>query len=99
MASIVGDVWYSPVLGYGQSGDDGLGSPVCGGRHHCLASEEEVEPLPAVAISRSRPTSCCCNKWREGSYAASSFESGGLFTAILTALLATKLYAVLLKRM
>ena len=34
----------------------------------------------------------------EGGYAASSFESGGLFTAMLTALLATKLYAVLLKK-
>ena len=34
----------------------------------------------------------------EGGYAASSFEASGLFTAMLTALLATKLYAVLLKK-
>ena len=87
------------VLGYGQSCDDGAGLPLFAvvGVSHSLASEEEVEPLPAVAISISAYF-LLLQQMDEGGYAASSFEASGLYTAMLTALLATKLYAVLLKK-
>ena len=97
MASIVGDVWYSwcwDMVNPATMGLVALFAVV--GVSHSLASEEEVEPLPAVAISIS--AYFLLQQMEEGGYAASSFESGGLFTAMLTALLATKLYAVLLKK-
>ena len=98
MASIVGDVWYSwcwDMVNPATMGLVALFAVV--GVSHSLASEEEVEPLPAVAISISAYF-LLLQQMEEGGYAASSFESGGLFTAMLTALLATKLYAVLLKK-
>lgn len=67
------------------------------GVSHSLASEEEVEPLPAVAISISAYF-LLLQQMDGGGYATSSFDSAGLFTAMLTALIATKLYAVLLKK-
>ncbi len=98
MASIVGDVWYSwcwDMVNPATMGLVALFAVV--GVSYSLASEEEVEPLPAVAISISAYF-LLLQQMEEGGYAASSFESGGLFTAMLTALLATKLYAVLLKK-
>ena len=90
MASIVGDVWYSwcwDMVNPATMGLVALFAVV--GVSHSLASEEEVEPLPAVAISISAYF-LLLQQMEEGGYAASSFESGGLFTAML--------YAVLLKK-
>lgn len=98
MASIVGDVWYSwcwDMVNPATMGLVALFAVI--GVSYSLASEEAVEPLPAVAISISGYF-LLLQQMEEGGYAASSFEAGGLFTAMLTALLATKLYAVLLKK-
>lgn len=98
MTSLVGDVWGSwcwDMINPATMGLVALFAVV--GVSHSLASEEGVEPLPAVAISISAYF-LLLQQMEEGGYAASSFEAGGLFTAMLTALLATKLYAVLLKK-
>lgn len=98
MASIVGDVWYSwcwDMVNPATMGLVALFAVV--GVSHSLASEEGVEPLPAVAISISAYF-LLLQQMEDGGYATSCFESGGLFTAMITALIATKLYAVLLKK-
>lgn len=98
MTSLVGDVWSSwcwDMVNPATMGLVALFAVV--GVSHSLASEEGVEPLPAVAISISAYF-LLLQQMEEGGYAASSFEASGLFTAMLTALLATKLYAVLLKK-
>lgn len=98
MASIVGDVWYSwcwDMVNPATMGLVALFAVI--GVAHSLASEEDVEPLPAVAISISAYF-LLLQQMEEGGYAASSFEASGLFTAMITALIATKLYAVILKK-
>ncbi|MBP3311658.1 MAG: PTS sugar transporter subunit IIC [Butyricicoccus sp.] len=98
MASIVGDVWYSwcwDMVNPATMGLVALFAVI--GVSHSLASEEDVEPLPAVAISISAYF-LLLQQMEDGGYAASCFESSGLFTAMLTALIATKLYAVMLKK-
>lgn len=98
MASIVGDVWYSWCLDMIYPATMGLVALFAViGVSHSLASEEGVEPLPAVAISVSAYF-LLLQQMEGGGYSAGDFESGGLFTAMLTALIATKLYAVLLKK-
>lgn len=77
MASIVGDVWYSwcwDMVNPATMGLVALFAVV--GVSHSLASEEEVEPLPAVAISISAYF-LLLQQMEEGGYAASSFESAG----------------------
>lgn len=98
MASIVGDVWYSwcwDMVNPATMGLVALFAIV--GVSHSLANEEGVEPLPAVAISISAYF-LLLEQMEDGGYATSCFESSGLFTAMITALIATKLYAVLLKK-
>ncbi|MBR9947573.1 MAG: PTS sugar transporter subunit IIC [Lachnospiraceae bacterium] len=98
MTSIVGDVWNTwcwDMVNPATMGLVALFAVV--GVSHSLASEEEVEPLPAVAISISAYF-LLLQQMDGGGYATSSFDSAGLFTAMLTALIATKLYAVLLKK-
>ncbi len=98
MTSLVGDVWGSwcwDMVNPATMGLVALFAVV--GVSYSLASEEDVEPLPAVAISISSYF-LLLQQMEEGGYATSSFEASGLFTAMLTALLATKLYAVLLKK-
>ena len=98
MTSIVGDVWTTwgwDMVNPATMGLVALFAVV--GVSHSLASEEEVEPLPAVAISISAYF-LLLQQMDGGGYATSSFDSAGLFTAMLTALIATKLYAVLLKK-
>ena len=98
MTSLVGDVWGSwcwDMVNPATMGLVALFAVV--GVSYSLATEEHVTPLPAVAISLSAYL-LLLQQMDGGGYAASSFESGGLFTAMLTALLATKLYAVLLKK-
>lgn len=98
MASIVGDVWYSWCWDMVNPATMGLVSLFAViGVSYSLASEEDVEPLPAVAISISAYF-LLLQQMEGGGYATSSFEASGLFTSMITALLATKLYAVLLKK-
>lgn len=98
MASLLGDVWYSwcwDMVYPATMGLVALFSVI--GVSYSLATEEEAEPLPAVAISISAYF-LLLQQMDGGGYATSNFESAGLFTAMLTALLATKLYVVLLKK-
>ncbi len=98
MASIVGDVWYSwcwDMVNPATMGLVALFAVI--GVAHSLASEEGVEPLPAVAISVSAYF-LLLEQMEGGGFATSCFEASGLFTAMLAALLATELYAILLKK-
>ena len=98
MASIVGDVWYSWCWDMVYPATMGLVALLAIiGVSHTLATEEGVEPLPAVAISVSAYF-LLLQQQEGGGYATGVFESGGLFTAMVAALVATKLYAVLLKK-
>lgn len=98
MASIVGDVWYSWCWDMVYPATMGLVALFAViGVSHSLASEEGVEPIPAVAIAISGYF-LLLQQMEGGGYEASSFEAGGLFTAMITALLATKLYSVMLKK-
>lgn len=98
MASIVGDVWYSWCWDMVYPATMGLVALLAIiGVSHTLANEEGVEPLPAVAISVSAYF-LLLQQQEGGGYATGAFESGGLFTAMVAALIATKLYAVLLKK-
>ena len=98
MASIVGDIWFSlcwDILYPATMGLVALFAVV--GVSNSLANEEGVEPLPAVAISIAAYF-LLLHQMDEGGYASSSFDSSGLFTSMLTALISTKLYAIMLKK-
>lgn len=99
MASIVGDIWFSlcwDILYPATMGLVALFAVV--GVSNSLANEEGVEPLPAVAISIAAYF-LLLHQMDEGGYASSSFDSSGLFTSMLTALISTKLYAIMLKEL
>ena len=98
MTGLVGEVWGSWCWDMVIPATMGLVALLAViGVSYSLASENEVEPLPAVAISLASYF-MLLQQMEGGGFAASSFEAVGLFAAMLSALLATTLYSAIIRK-
>jgi PTS system, lactose/cellobiose family IIC component len=93
MSSLLGDIWGSwcwDIMVPATTGLVSLLSII--GIANSLAKKNGVEPLSAVGISVSAYFILLA-QMEDGGFAVSNFEAQGLFTAMITALLATSIYS------
>lgn len=98
MSDLLGDIWSSwcwDIMVPATTGLVSLLSIV--GISHSLARKNEVEPLSAVGISLSAYFILLA-QMKDGGFAGANFEAQGLFTAMITALLATSIYSYTIKK-
>lgn len=98
MTSLLGDIWTSwcwDIMVPATTGLVSLLSIV--GISNSLALKNKVEPLSAVGISLSSYFILLV-QMKNGGFAVSNFEAQGLFTAMITALLATSIYSFIMKK-
>lgn len=98
MSSLLGDIWSSwcwDIMVPATTGLVSLLSIV--GIANSLAVKNKVEPVSAVGISLSSYFILLA-QIKDGGFAASNFEAQGLFTAMITSLLATSIYSFVIHK-
>lgn len=93
MTSLLGDIWSQRCWDIMVPATTGLVSLLSIiGIANSLALKNKVEPLSAVGISVSAYFILLA-QMEDGGFAVSNFEAQGLFTAMITALIATSIYS------
>lgn len=98
MSHLLGDIWSSwcwDIMAPATTGLVSLLSIV--GIANSLAQKNNVEPLSAVGISLSAYFILLA-QMENGGFALANFEAQGLFTAMITALLATSIYSYVIQK-
>lgn len=98
MTSLLGDIWGTwcwDIMVPATTGLVSLLSII--GISNSLAIKNKVEPLSAVGISLSAYFILLA-QMEDGGFAVSNFEAQGLFTAMITALVATSIYSYVVNK-
>lgn len=98
MSSLLGDIWGSwcwDIMVPATTGLVSLLSII--GIANSLANKNKAEPLSAVGISLSAYFILLA-QMEDGGFAVSNFEAQGLFTAMITALVATSIYSYVVNK-